>query len=105
MDNSGCLERTMDARMVALVEQTRRARANVRFHVKHVPVPGAGYIVCDTWALPVRLHADGVLYNRYERHAPHSHYYDTYEAAEAVATWLVDRVAGYPFNLALADSP
>jgi hypothetical protein len=76
-----------------------------RFKVKHVPVPGAGHIVEDTMALAVRLHAGGVLYNRYERHQPHSAYYETADEALAVANWLADRAANYPFNLLLSDTP
>lgn len=76
-----------------------------RFHVKHVAVPGAGYIVCDTWALPVRLHVGGVLYNRDTRHPPHSAYYDDPADALDVALWLTERAAGYPWNPALWDGP
>lgn len=74
-----------------------------RFVVKHVPVPAGGFIVADILALPVRLHADGVLYNRYERHQPHSHYYETRAEANTVRDWLEERAAGYPVNLVLAD--
>lgn len=78
---------------------------NIRFRVKHVPVPEGGHIVCDTFALPVRLHAGGVLYNRYERHQPHSAYYASHEDAQAVADWLVERAAGYPYNPLMAEWP
>jgi len=74
-----------------------------RFIVKHVPVPAGGHIVADTFALPVRFHANGILHNRYERHQPHSRYYATHEEAQAVADWLTERAAGYPVNLVLAD--
>ena len=74
-----------------------------RFIVKHVAVPGTGWCVEDTFALPVRFHAGGQLFNRYERRQPHSAYYSTPLEALDVARWLTERAAGYPVNLLLCD--
>lgn len=81
------------------------APRRARFVVCHVPVPDGGYCVRDTWALPVRLHARGVLYNRYERRSPHSSYYAAEDEAIAVAQWLTERAAGYPYNPLMAAHP
>lgn len=56
-----------------------------------------GYFVRDTWARPVRL------LNTSSVHQPVSRYYDTEAEAEAVRVWMIDRAAGYPVNLVLAD--
>lgn len=76
-----------------------------RFRIVHVDVPNAGFCVRDNCAIPVRLHANGILYNRRERHAPHSSYYATRAEAEALRVWLVDRYNRYLFNPLLAEAP
>ena len=54
------------------------------------------FVVRDNHALPVRLHADGELYDCNTRLQPHSEHYEDRRDAQAVADWLADRRAGYP---------
>ena len=91
------------ARIAELESALAAGSIMARFKVNHVAVPGAGFIVCDTMGLLTRLHAGGVLYNRFERVQPRSAYYDTEADAQAVTDWLTERAAGYPVNLMLCD--
>jgi hypothetical protein len=77
-----------------------------RFHVKHVPVPAGGFIVEDRFALPIkRLIATEGGCTFHTRHQPHSHYYETRAEAQAVADWLKERAAGYPWNPLMSEAP
>jgi hypothetical protein len=75
-----------------------------RFEIIHVPVPGGGFIVRDNYAMPIPLIAGGSRF-KYNRHQPHSRYYDTREDAIAVAMWLIERAAGYPPSRELVENP
>jgi hypothetical protein len=75
---------------------------NVRFQIIEVL---DYFVVRDNFALPVRLHADGQLYDRNTRLQPHSAHYATRQEAIEVAVWLTDRAAGYPFNMLMAEWP
>ena len=63
------------------------------------------FVVRDNHALPVRLHADGHMYDRNTRIQPHSEHYSDQRDAQAVADWLADRAAGYPYNMLMAKWP
>lgn len=72
-----------------------------RFTVGHVPVPEGGYLVRDGLLRP-----KPTRFGRRSSWQPGaSAYYTTREDAEALAMWLRDRAAGYPFNLLLAEAP
>jgi hypothetical protein len=63
------------------------------------------FVVRDNYALPIRLHADGELYDRNTRLQPHSGHYGTRQEAVEVARWLTERAAGYPYNMLMAEWP
>lgn len=71
-----------------------------RFEVIYVPVPQGGYCMRDNGTLRC-LAIGGQRYNTMRN--PHSSYYATREEASAIATWLVERAAGYPLNLGLCQ--
>lgn len=83
----------------------KRCEPSPRFTIKCVPIPEGGFIVCDNFARPVRLHAGGKLYGPTVRHQPHSRYYETRAEADALVEWLEDRTHGYPYNLLMAEWP
>lgn len=83
---SGCAVRA------AIQQSAAREVERFRIGLNH-----CGYFVRDIWARPVRL------LDTTSVHQPVSQYYETIAEAEALRDWLIDRAAGYPVNLVLAD--